>query len=249
MSEQDTITDIANVRARAAAVAAMPGMIALENIGGALQKVDDQGAARDISGNVAVADITALSALATSSKYQTGAIAWVASTRQAFVLQAALGTADSQFIVATSDDATKQWVDKNVCGNGVITLFSSLIDFTAAATTTILTPMALHGNALSTLVIIYTAKDGTITTAPTLQAGTNGSNNNHAASQTPAAFTSQAQGTRISITGVSPSLADYDLAATGFRLQVTSGAVLGTATQCKGRAVMTLSLQTTAWTS
>ncbi len=50
MSTNETITDIANVRSRAAAVSAEPGMIAIENIAGVLKQVDDQGTVTSLGG-------------------------------------------------------------------------------------------------------------------------------------------------------------------------------------------------------
>ncbi len=55
MGDFDTITDVANIRSRAAAVTADPGMIAIENIAGTLKQVNDQGAISDLGGVSAVA--------------------------------------------------------------------------------------------------------------------------------------------------------------------------------------------------
>lgn len=57
MGELDTITDIANVRSRAAPVAAIPGMIAIQNVGGTLKQVNDQGVATDIGGTPVTAPV------------------------------------------------------------------------------------------------------------------------------------------------------------------------------------------------
>jgi hypothetical protein len=61
MSTQETITDIANVRARTAATAAEPGMIAIQNVGGVLKQVDDQGTVSNLGGGLSpIADQTIL---------------------------------------------------------------------------------------------------------------------------------------------------------------------------------------------
>jgi len=60
MSTQETITDIANVRARAAATAAEPGMIAIQNVSGVLKQVTDLGVVSDLGGGAGLPSGTGL---------------------------------------------------------------------------------------------------------------------------------------------------------------------------------------------
>lgn len=114
---------------------------------------------------------------------------------------------------------------------------SQEIDFAAApATYTIVSPVGLKVPAGVATIIAITAKDGTVTVAPTLQLGTNAGINDIAASQTPGGFVSQAAGTRLSLTSPSP-INSLDLTTNGIRLQITAAATLGTATQLKGRVL------------
>jgi hypothetical protein len=86
----------------------------------------------------------------------------------------------------------------------------------------------------------YTSKDGSVTTGPTLNIGTNAGINDLAASQTIAAFASQAVNTRILITNPSPIPTNIDPTVNGIKVQVTGAAVLNTATACKARLYLQL---------
>ncbi len=183
----------------------------------------------------------------TEGGYQTGQTAFVTSTGRLYVLQDAIGTPDNYLIVQTADDSSRQWIDASVV-SGLPTFVSPLIDFTQVGTYQVITPMAKHlFVALGPSANIV--KDGTITTAPTLKIGSNPTNDNMCSSQTPAAFTTAATGTRVGITVLAAGTlpADFDLSATGLRLQITSPAVLGSATMLKGRIIFQSSLQTGPW--
>jgi hypothetical protein len=179
--------------------------------------------------------------------FLSGQTAFVTATGRLYVLQNALGTVDNYLLIATADDAARQWVDMAVV-TGFVTFVSPLIDFTQAGIYQVITPIAKHlFVALGPSANIL--KDGTITTAPTLKIGTNASNDNMCPSVTPSGFTTAANGTRVTINvatgGTLP--ADFDLTANGLRLQITSPAVLGTASYLTGRIIFQSSLQAGPW--
>lgn len=116
---------------------------------------------------------------------------------------------------------------------------SAEINFaTAAGVGVIVPPTAIKLSSGGGGVILLTAKDGTVTVAPTLQIGTNAAINDLNGSQTPAGFTTQAVDTRIVLTTPSPVGANLSLATNGIRYNVTAGATLGTATVLRGRILM-----------
>lgn len=178
--------------------------------------------------------------------FLSGQTAFVTATGRLYVLQNALGTVDNYLLIATADDAARQWVDMAVV-TGFVTFVSPLIDFTQVGTYQVITPMAKHlfiGLGPGASII----KDGTITTSPTLKIGNNATNDNLCPSTTPAGFISNNSGTRITITTAGVGiLADYDLTANGLRLQITSPAVLGTASYLTGRIIFQSSLQAGPW--
>jgi hypothetical protein len=120
------------------------------------------------------------------------------------------------------------------------------IDLTAVAQTAVLPPMTGYKIARGSALFMLIEKDGTITTAPTLKIGTSATHDDVCASQTVAAFTTQATHTAVTIAGVSPSNTDLDLGPRGLILDITAAAVLGTATFFRGRLLCT-SLQIGAW--
>ena len=64
MADLSSIEDIANLRAIAAAVAANPGAIAIENVAGTLKQVDDQGVATSLGGAGGTGTVTSVAATA-----------------------------------------------------------------------------------------------------------------------------------------------------------------------------------------
>ncbi len=180
----------------------------------------------------------------TEGGYANGQRAWCASTKQLFILQPAVGTADGRFIIATPDDATRQWVLLSVVdgGTGRILATTLEVDLTVAQTFNIIPPINFRAAAPVNLRVFITQKDGTVTTAPTLQSGANAAINDLNASSTTAAFVTQALDTVVSpLNVVSPSNV-MDLSTFGLRVQITSGAVLGTATVFKGRFFMEVTI-------
>lgn len=116
------------------------------------------------------------------------------------------------------------------------TVVTDEIDFTVPGVYTLVPaiPFTLTGPATS---ILITARDGSITTSPVLKFGTNSTNDNYCAQQTGAAgFGTTNAGFRLgsAATSVSP-IPVLDMTATGFRMEIVTGAVLNTATQLKGR--------------
>lgn len=186
-----------------------------------------------------VANVAALAALVTVNKYQTGAQVFVTGSGQVFVLGPVLGTVDNALIVATSDDVTKQWVLLVLMNGGMFAPISVEIDLTTPQTVAIVPPMAKTVEVIVALFFDYTQKNGTVTTGPILRCGSNATNDNfnNAGAATPG-FATQAAGTRVNPTNLTPIPSGVDLSGFGVRVQVVTGAVLGTATVCKGRALL-----------
>lgn len=114
-------------------------------------------------------------------------------------------------------------------------LVSAPINLAAAGPTVVVPPSAGFKLLKSIAAFMLIEKDGTITTAPTLKIGTNATFDDVCASQTVAAFTTQASNTAVTIAGLSPAPANLDLTSNGLVLSITSPAVLGTATFFRGR--------------
>lgn len=116
---------------------------------------------------------------------------------------------------------------------------SAEIDFTVPAVHVIVPPQTGKIFAPAGHSAIYTTKDGTVTTGPTIKFGTNASNDNLLAATAQTTFATQAQDTKLLFSGtVLPNPSNADMVATGYRLEITVGAVLGTATMCKARIML-----------
>jgi hypothetical protein len=109
------------------------------------------------------------------------------------------------------------------------TVISPEIDWTAPAVHTLIDPCPFFLRGPGTGIAV-TVRDGTVTTPPVIKYGTNSTNDNYCASQTGnAGFGTVAAGFLISSSAnsVNPIPTTMDLSATGFRLQIVTGAVLG----------------------
>lgn len=121
-----------------------------------------------------------------------------------------------------------------------LSFISDEIDFTATGTTILIPPCAFKMSRPPGLAWASTVKDGSVTTGPTTKIGTNANNDDSFASTAQANLAAAAVNVATTVQGAaSPTPANLDLSATGFRVQITSAAVLGTATAFKGRLVVT----------
>jgi len=164
---------------------------------------------------------------------------------RSFVLMDAVSVApDGIYIVATADDPTRQWVFGSLCSGGVASVFSPEIDLTAVGNTVCVPPITgFKFSPLSIPQFAITAKDGTVSVAPTLNVGFTSPNfADIATGQTPAAFASQLVNTRVFVSTVAAHPANADFSASGIVVRVTAGATLGTATQLKARLYYSLQL-------
>ena len=108
MPEIDVIVDTVSHRSIAAAVAASPGSIAIENVAGTLKQVDDQGNATSL-GTLNVANYAALAA-APAGTYTAGQVAFVSSGQALFLLMTSAAAARTNVRIAASGLAGAQWV-------------------------------------------------------------------------------------------------------------------------------------------
>ncbi len=122
-------------------------------------------------------------------------------------------------------------------GAPTYTFYSPVIDFTAAAASyEIIPPMPARIRSLLTIVELKSTTTPTV--APTLSVGSNSTSfNDFCASQTPAAFTTQAAETWLSLTTAAPQ-PSADLSVSGVRVKVTGAA---SAAALTGRVLMTVS--------
>lgn len=181
----------------------------------------------------------------TEGGYASGQVAFSASTGQLFTLVPTVGTPDGVVLLATSDDTTRQWLLSEVmAGTGCrIDITTPEVDLTQPLTIQIVPPMAFKGQAPVTPRAIITQLNGSVSTAPTLQIGSNAAINDINTSGATPAFTTQAANTLLTLaTGnINPSnVIDYSLF--GVRLQITVGATLGSATVFKGKFSIELTL-------
>lgn len=178
----------------------------------------------------------------------TGTAAFVAAMRTGggaavYRLQAAISTApDGFFVVATADDATRQWVFFGIVEQGYLNILSSEIDLTQIQTLQILPPIGYRYEQVNVPVIVLTAVDGTVTSWQTSNMGTNVTINDINTSATQLPPSSVAPGAQAQIPGGVVAVNNLDLSAHGIRYQITVGAVRGTATVLKARVRLSLGL-------
>jgi hypothetical protein len=198
---------------------------------------------------VSAANPVALAAINTNtvgSILKTGSTALVTAMRAGsgpgfYVLQAAISTApDGFFIIATADDASRQWVHSSIQDQGFITVTTVEIDFTVSPQTIhILPPMNYRLSTVTPLAWAVTAKDGTVTTGPTMNSGTDSPafvNFNTSALQT--TFPGAAVNSRALMSGATTTQSWQDLTTSGYVAQITNPVTLGTATTMKARGIM-----------
>jgi hypothetical protein len=176
-----------------------------------------------------------------ASKFKTGSMAFVTAMKTGggpgiYILQANISaTPDSFYVVATADDATRQWVQSCIQESAIICAYTAEIDLTAIQTILIYPPTGYKLDVNLALGWLITQKDGTVTTGPTAQAGVDAGITNLCAS-TIQAITATAINNRAAMTGAVTANANLDMSAgTGLKVQITTGAILGTATVFKAR--------------
>ncbi len=190
----------------------------------------------------AVANIAALTAIPVLNRVETGAEVLVLLTRTGggaaqYILEPAISTTpDGLYVVATADDATRQWVLEGISDFGIIQVVSAEISFTAIQTVQVLPPMNYRTFFALTPAYDLTVRDGTVTTGPTAQCGTDAGITSIFPSGVQAALAgTPTVNSRVLPTGTVTSLYNQDMSTNGLRFQITVGATLGTATQLKGR--------------
>lgn len=194
------------------------------------------------------ADLGSVSTLGpvTEGGYNNGQRAWCSSTMQLFVLRPAMGDADGRFIVATPDDPTRQWVLFTLVSGGtgrIVSITQQEIDLTQPQTINFFPRMSgLHGTIPFGPRVMVTKLDGTVTTGPTLQAGANAAINDVIASTTQVGLTTTTLNGTVVFNGAPAPTNILDLSLFGVRVQVTLGAVLGTATVLKGHLYFEMSV-------
>jgi hypothetical protein len=157
-----------------------------------------------------------------------------------YVLQEAVSTTpDTFFVVPTADDSARQWVHSSIQEQAVLTCYTSELDLTQTQTVTIFPPLGYRLALISNMQWCITQRDGTVTTGPTVQVGTDNGISNLSASAV-----NNIGGNAVNSTPnfIAASQCNLDMSTNGVRLQITSGAVLGTATVFKARVRITMAL-------
>lgn len=144
---------------------------------------------------------------------------------------------DNFFVIPTFDDPLRQWVYEALLNQSYYTFVSAEIDLTKAPQSIIiLPPLSLTTFGLTRFNWAITAKDGTVTTGPTAQAGSNAAVTNFFVNGVQTALAAGALNASVVPTGLTTStVSNLDLTANGIVLQITAPAVLGTATVFKAR--------------
>jgi len=188
---------------------------------------------------IAVATPAALAALAVAG-IPSGQQALVAATRVGagsgiYILQTAVSsTPDSFFVIATADDAARQWVMSVIQEGQLVSFVTPAIDYTAPQVVTIYPPIGYRIASSLALAQGITTKDGTVTTGPTVKFGTNATRDNMAPATAQVTLAAAAVNTTTGVTGLVAASFGFDLTSDGMKYEITVGAVLGTATQFKG---------------
>lgn len=151
---------------------------------------------------------------------------------------------DNFFVVPTFDDPLRQWVYIGIQEQGTLSIVSAEIDLTVSPQTIfVLPPLTGYHNEIGLALGWFpTQKDGTVTTGPTAQAGTDAAIVNLVASTIQAGLAAGGLNTRQIFSGAVAASTNLDLSANGIIVKITNPATLGTATVFKARIGMFSSL-------
>lgn len=176
-----------------------------------------------------------------TNKYGNGQPAVVAAMRPnggpgLYTLQASISSnPDGFLVVATADDPLRQWVYWQITEQGTIGFVSAEVDLTVSPQTIVLLPpMAYKMIPELGLSWFTTQKNGTITTGPTAQAGTDVNAINYVPSTIQAGIVGSTTTSRTIMNGISTT-SFFDLTTFGLVVKITAPAVLGTSTVFKAR--------------
>lgn len=174
----------------------------------------------------------------TEGGYQDGQVALVSAMANGkpglYIFQPSISIApDGLYIVASPDDPTHQWVYQPIQEQGVVSITTPEIDLTQPQIINLIPPMNYKYSAFFIPALFPTQRDGTVTTGPTMQYGTDAGMSNLNPSTVQTTVTSAAIGTRNLITLTNLAENNIDLSQFGLRVQISAGAVLGTATVFK----------------
>jgi hypothetical protein len=184
-----------------------------------------------------------------TNRFQNGQKATVASMRTgaglgAYTLQAAVSVSpDNFFVIPTFDDPLRQWVYDAIEEQGTINVMSAELDLTKNQTIVLVPPVTYKfiGGLLG-LTWNVTQMDGTVTTGPTAQSGSDAAFTNIAPSTLQAALTAAVVNHGVGFVGLIANVENRDLSANGIVVQITSPAVLGTATVFKAKLAIEIQI-------
>lgn len=154
-----------------------------------------------------------------------------------YILQDAISaTPDAFFVVATADAPTRQWVYAPILEQGVVGVETVSLDLTVSPQTIVLLPpMSYLEMVILAPAWILTQRNGTVTTGPTINIGTDATFTDLTASGVQTALGAATVNARSACTGNVVANNNLDLTARGCKLQVTNPATLGTATAFKAK--------------
>lgn len=156
-----------------------------------------------------------------------------------YILQPAVSsTPDSFFVIATADDATRQWVYYLIQEQGTVGYLGDEIDLTVAPQTIVILPPLIGFRFVLSQAFqwVITVKNGTVTTGPFCNTGTDATFTDVCANANSlTAATNLDQAAAFQGTTTNPGPNNKDLTTRGLKTQITVGAALGTATLFKAR--------------
>lgn len=145
---------------------------------------------------------------------------------------------DNFYVCQTPDNPGLQWVHAALMEQSNLGVLTTEIDFTVPQTLVVVPPLTdFRWNFCQSPQWIVTAKDGTVTQGPTAQMGTDAGISNILPS-TIQTITGLSVNGNQNINPLPTTANNLDMSVTGWRLQITVGAILGTATTFKGRLRM-----------
>lgn len=177
----------------------------------------------------------------TEGGYQNGQMAFVSAMRSGsgpgvyYLQQAISSSPDNFFVVPTADDPSRQWVFWQIQEKNILNFFSTEIDLTQPQTLVLVPPINYSMITRLAIGVFITQKDGTVTTGPTAQAGTDNAISNIVPSTLQTNTANAALNVRTTLNGILATIYNLNLATNGIKFQITAGAVLGTATVFKAR--------------